>query len=84
MIQVLKLPTVFGSDSETKENFNSFMAKGPIIKKPIINLLCKLMDWFLHDRDLHHGRVKKHIYTQNLNVSHKIGLQRVKQLIQIF
>ena len=24
---------------------------------PIIDLLCKSMDWFLYDRDLHHERV---------------------------
>ena len=24
-----------------------------------IDLLCKLIDWFLYDRDLHHERVKK-------------------------
>ena len=34
---------------------NSFVAEVP--RNQLIELLCKFMDWFLHDRDLHHERL---------------------------
>ena len=39
-------------DMMGEERFNSFMRE-----VPIIYLLCKLLDWFLNGRDLHHERV---------------------------
>ena len=36
-------------------SLNSLMTEVPVIKKP---LLCKSMDWFLYDTNLHHERVK--------------------------
>ena len=37
--------------------FNSFKTVAVIIQKPV-NLLCKLMDWFLYDNGHRHERVK--------------------------
>ena len=34
------------------------MTEVSIISKPVINLLCKQLDWFLYDRDLRQERVK--------------------------
>ena len=36
----------------------SHIEKNPLYRNQSIHLLCKSMDWFLYDRNLHHERVK--------------------------
>ena len=41
------------------------MRKSISYRNQPVGMLCKSMDWFLHDRDLHHERVKEK--SENLN-----------------
>ena len=40
------------------KDVNSFMTGALSCRDQFIALFCKLMDWFLNDRDLRHERVK--------------------------
>ena len=39
--------------------FTSFATEVPIIKKQSTDIQCKLMDWFLYDRDLRREIINK-------------------------
>ena len=38
--------------------FNSFLTEVPIIQKPVQLFAKQINDWFRHDRDLRHERIK--------------------------
>ena len=59
-INVMKQCSWSSALRDEKVLHNSFMTEVPVsYRNQSIALLCKSMDWFLEDRDLHHESVKK-------------------------